>query len=65
MIIEEEVEADSRLSGDHRTSEVIQTVANSISTFINMTVDCPSLNQDDWMPILDLKVRVRNNPQSS
>ena len=31
VIIEKEVEADSRLSGDHRTSEVIQTVDNSIS----------------------------------
>ena len=26
-----------------------------------MTVDCPSLHQDGWMPILDLQVKVSNN----
>ena len=49
------------LPGDQRTAKIIQDIANSISPFIKMTVDCPSLHQDGWMPILDLQVKVSNN----
>ena len=49
-VVEEEVESDSLLPGDQRTAKIIQDIANSISPFIKMTVDCPSLHQDGWMP---------------
>ena len=61
VVVPEEVEADSRLPGDQRTARVIQTMANSISRLIQLTVDCPSLHQEGWMPMLDLQERVSDN----
>ena len=58
VVVQDEVEDDSCIPGDQRTAKVVQTIANSISPFIKMTVDCPSLHQDGWMPILDLQVKV-------
>ena len=61
--MEAEVEADKLVPGDQRTANIIQAIGNSICPFIQLTVDCPSLNpaMDNWMPILDLSVRMEAN----
>ena len=58
VVVQDEVEDDLMLPADQRTAKVIQTIANSISPFIKMTVDCPSLHHDGRMPILDMQVKV-------
>ena len=61
QILEEEVENDKLIPADIRTSEIVLEIANSVSDFIELTVDSPSRNETGWMPILDLQVQVSNN----
>ena len=49
---------DKLISDDIRTMNIIQEVANGIDPNIQVTYDVPSLNDDGFVPILDLKVRV-------
>ena len=56
---EEEIAMDQRLP-DQRTMEVIKEAANSISSHIKMTSDCPSHNPGGMMPVLDLQCWVEN-----
>ena len=51
---EEEKLQDQRLP-DQRTMDVIKDAANSISSHIQMTSDCPSANPGGMMPVLDLQ----------
>ena len=46
-----------------RTANIILEIANSISESTKLTVDCPSLNINNnyFMPILDIQVKVINN----
>ena len=54
-IIPEEIENDINIPSDIRTSKIICELGNSISNFIKLTVDCPSMNANGWMPILDTR----------
>ena len=62
-IIESEIESERNIPEDKRTAELYLQVANSISDFIKLTVDYPSLHQDTggYMPILDLQVKIVDN----
>ena len=56
--MEEEIEGDKTIPADIRTSDIIVEIANTISPFIDLTVDSPSRNISGWMPILDLQMKV-------
>ena len=62
-VVESEIEADRNIPEDKRTAELYLHIANSISDFIQLTVDYPSLHVETGgiMPILDLQVKVENN----
>ena len=59
-VIEDEIEGDRLVNEDFRTANVIRDAANSIFEFLNVKVDCPSLHEDGWMPILDLKAKIES-----
>ena len=48
-----------------RTARVIAEVANSIEDGIQVTTDTPEGNQDNWIPVLDLKVRVSQDTRDT
>ena len=60
-IVQDQIEADRQIPGDIRTAKIMQEIGNSISSFIKLTVDTPSINDSKWMAILDLKVQVVDN----
>ena len=41
-VVEEEIEGDNTIPADIRTSDIILEIANTISPFIDLTVDSPS-----------------------
>ena len=47
---------DVDVASDVRTAKFMVDVANSLDDDIQMTFDCPSLNADGKMPVLDLKM---------
>ena len=51
---------DFDVASDVRTAKVMVEVANSLDEDIQMTFDCPSLNDDGRMPVLDLKMWMDN-----
>ena len=57
-IIDEEIENDMNVSADLRTANVVKDAANSVFNFVKVKIDCPSLHDDGWMPILDIKAKV-------
>ena len=56
-VVDEEIENDRLVSADLRTANVVKDVANSIFEFWNVKIDCPSLHEDGFMPILDIKAK--------
>ena len=44
------------LEKDQRTMSILRDIGNSIDMNIQLTFDCPSLNTDHRLPILDIKV---------
>ena len=52
---------DMEKSESQRTSEVMSTIANSINDNLKVTTDVPENHEDGLMPVLDLKMRVREN----
>ena len=56
VVVESQVEPDRLIPGDRRTAVFIQSVANDIFGCLSFTYDCPSNNEDQRMPVLDLKV---------
>ena len=54
-------EADIGIPSDIRSSKILMEIANSILTFIQLTSDCPASNPSGFMPLLDLKVKVKEN----
>ena len=58
--IEELVEEDEAIEEDLRTMNLLKTIANDITECVKFTVDCPSLNQDGRVPVLDLGVSVED-----
>ena len=59
VIHEDKIEEDRERRGDVRTMEDMTKMANSIISIIKWTNDCPGSNQDGKMPILNLKVWMR------
>ena len=56
MVLKPEfVVPDNDIPPDQRTKEEIIKMGNSINHMIKLTGDCPSLNSDKKMPVLDLK----------
>ena len=55
------VDEDQNVPDDVRTAKVIQTIANSISKFIQVEIDCPSMHSNNLLPILDLEVEMVDN----
>ena len=47
---------DAGVPSDQLTARVFTNIANDLDSDIKMTFDCPSLNIDKKMPVLDLKV---------
>ena len=60
MVQEDKVAEDMLVPGDQRTASLVQEIANKICTFIQMEVDYPSRYEDNFVPILDLKVGVQD-----
>ena len=58
--IEELVEEDEAVEDDLRTMNLLKTIANDITECVQFTVDCPSLNQNGRVPVLDLAVSVED-----
>ena len=58
--IEELVEEDEAIEDDLRTMNLLKSISNTINDCIQYTVDCPSLNTDGRVPILDLGVSVED-----
>lgn len=61
MIKQDRVEEDKNIPSDIRTANIVKELANQIYEFIQVEIDCPSLHNDNCMPILDLEVRMKNN----
>ena len=55
---EELVEQDKEVEDDLRTMNLLKSISNTITNCVQYTVDCPSLNTDGKVPVLDLKVSV-------
>ena len=62
-IVEDLIESDMLIPKDQRTANIVLEIANSISDSTKLTVDCPSMNanNNNFMPILDVQVKVTNN----
>ena len=58
--MEELVEEDEAIGEDLRTMNLLKTIANNITDCVQFTVDCPSLNHDGRVPVLDLAVSVED-----
>ena len=52
----EDMEQDDEI----RTANIIALIANQIEPGLSVTIDCPSLNEDRRMLVLDLKIWVDN-----
>ena len=48
------------VNSDLRTANVVRDAANSIFEFLNVKIDCPSLHEDGYMPILDIKAKIES-----
>ena len=46
----------SELPGDQRTMSVLRDIADGIDPNLSFTFDCPSLNDSNRMPVLDLQL---------
>ena len=64
-VVESQVEPDRLLPGDRRTANFIQSVADDIFGCLRFTADCPSNNDDNRMPVLDLKVWLEKCPDGT
>ena len=58
-IVEDEVENDRQIPKDERTAKLLTELGNKISSFINLTCDYPSANENGFMPVLDVQARVQ------
>ena len=57
---EEEVEADKLIPDDVRSMRILCEIANTISQ-LRFTMDCPSLNDNKMVPILDTQLWIEGN----
>ena len=54
------VEEDEAIEDDVRTMNLLKSISNTIMSCVQYTIDCPSLNPDGRVPILDLGVSVKD-----
>jgi hypothetical protein len=54
-LIEIEPDATNNIKKDKRTFDIIRTIGDEIHESIKLTTDVPSNNDDEKVPILDLK----------
>ena len=52
---------DDGTSNDLNTARTVLHIANQIESDIQLTFDCPSLNSDLRMPVLDMKIWVNSH----
>ena len=57
VITEEEIKADKLIPSDLRSARLVQSVANTLSPFIKVTIDYPSQNPADLCQIWMSKLR--------
>ena len=57
-VVEEEVEGDKLVASDVRTARVLNDIGNTIFSFLQFTIDCPSEHNSGWMPLLATEVKV-------
>ena len=57
----EKEEDEKEIPDDERTMLVVRDIANSIDPMIQMTVDFPSNHEDKKVPMLDVKVWMKEN----
>ena len=55
------VKHDEDVPTDVRMARIVQQVANSISDYIQVEIDCPSMHKNKRLPMLDLEVEMINN----
>ena len=55
-LVEELVEPDKERETDELTMSVFRDIANNVDPDIEVEVDYPSMNEDKFMPILDMKM---------
>ena len=58
VIIEELVGEDLEIPADQRTAKIYEEIANSVSSCVAVTTDCPSNNNSGFMPVLDIQMKV-------
>ena len=63
IIDDEQIEADKDIPSDLRSARLVQSVANSISPWCQVTIDCPSQHpaEQGFMPILDVQAKMVND----
>ena len=47
---------DEKVPINVRTASIVQQVANSICDYIQVEIECPSMNDNKRLPILDLEM---------
>ena len=56
VMVNKNMKDDGDKPRDEANMKIVQTIANTIHPSIEVTFDCPSLHDDQKMPVLDLKV---------
>ena len=52
----DKIETDRQIEPDMRTAQILVQIANTLEASIQFTMDCPSLNADRRMAVLDLQM---------
>ena len=60
VYVKEKEKEDSEIDDDLRTMKLIQNIANDIDKNIQVSFDVESLNDDNMVPILDVKAKFNN-----
>ena len=58
-VTEESRQEDEDVPDDERTMKILQKIANEIHPSIRMTIDYPSKYEDNKVPMLDLKISIK------
>ena len=61
IIDADQIEADRGIPSDLRSAKIVQSVANTISHFIKVTIDAPSQHTSTFMPLLDIQAKMVND----
>ncbi len=61
VIKQELIQEDLNIQPDLRTARIMKEIANTVSSSIQVEIDCPSMHDNNMMPLLDLEVGVRTD----